>query len=87
MTSEVAKRLLHPTTVGEGEITVASYSSADIDRRCFGERALLQAVPRQASVVLRSPCVLYAMSRRLFRASLRHAKSESDPRVTPPTDP
>jgi CRP-like cAMP-binding protein len=58
-----------------GEVTVTSYASHDIDRRCFGERALLQAVPRQASVVLRSACVLYAMSRRHFRAALRHTRA------------
>lgn len=75
--SQVAARLMKPHVNGdpEREVMVASYAAHDIDRRCFGERALLQAMPRAASVVLRSPCVLYAMSRRVFRAALRHTRA------------
>ena len=70
------------------EIVVASYQSHSIDHRAFGERALLQAVPRQASVVLRTPCILYAMSRRLFRSAQRaRALEELDNRVHPDFTP
>ena len=58
--SQLAKRLMNSNGVNDPakETTVASYAAHDIDRRCFGERALLQAVPRAASVVTRSPCVI-----------------------------
>ena len=54
------------------EIIVKSYSAGD----AFGELALLYSMPRQASIISQTDCVLWSLDRETFKSVVRDSAIE-----------
>eukprot|EP00966_Prymnesium_polylepis_P286495 6618250-Prymnesium_polylepis.1 len=57
------------------ERVVGTLHANEADKRCFGELSLIYAKPRSASIVARSQCTIFALSRRHFRNAQRQVRS------------
>jgi len=78
---DMATRLLGASGASKKDVSerrVMIYNAATVESRCFGELALLHSKPRAASIVCMSACIIYALSRRLFRATLRRSSYSLD---------